>query len=353
MSGVTDLQLDPTGVARRTLDEVARQHGPSALDDPLLLGQLLPDLMAGAQREAALVSAAASAGVGRLLTERVGHGIPTDAAIRDIALVLAQRHAYDIRACDWIVTEYARVLGVPLSIPTVPVAREGNPEALRGLPGTAQNPTGSPNNATGSPHNPTESPHNPTGTTQNATGTVQRSPEHTRIDPGAPGLEPVPARRRGRRTALVVTVVVVLLAAGVGVLLATRKSTPPKTGADCLVGTWRSTSVLLRDGTVTTGGVNVTYHPGGTGDGSVNITEDLSDDQGGVVTITENYTFNYAATDSRITYTNVHGNSVTVGPSGSDPEEMSSLGDDMFTCTGDSLHVDSPDIGGSQTYARH
>lgn len=346
MSGVTDLQFDPSGVARRTLDEVAKQHGPSALDDSRLLAQLLPDLMAGAEREAALVSAAASAGVGRLLTERVSHGMPTDAAIRDVALVLSQRHAYDIRACDWIVAEYAQVLGVPqLSPSTVPVARSGGagvePRTNIQHPGT-----GSP---AGTRYDPATTQHGVASATQDGTA-VQRSPDHTSVDTGAPGGTPAPSRRR--RTGLIVAVVV-LLAGLAGVLAFTLGSAPAKTGADCLVGSWRSTSVLLRDGTVTRGGVTVTYKPGGTGDGSVSFTEALDDPKGGSATLTENFTFNYAATDSKITYTNVNGHSTTNGPDGPQSNPISSLGDEPYSCTGNTLHVDDPDIGSSQVYSRN
>jgi hypothetical protein len=324
MSGVTDLELDPTGVARRTLEEVARDRGPAALDDPRLLGQLLPDLMAGAEREAALVSAAASAGVGHLLIERVGRGMPSDAVIRDIALMLAQRHAFDIRACDWIVTQYARILGVPVAPATLPVTDHGIPEQR-------------PNDTT---VQPVDSPRHPT--------------DRTRIDPGTPDGDRTPAGRRRRTGAVaaIVVVVLALLAVG-GVVLFTGESAPPKTGADCLVGSWRSTSVLVRDGTVTGGGITVTYHPGGTGDGNANFTEAVnSDNGGGVVTYVASYTFDYAATAGGITYTNVDGTSTTTGPDGPQTAPVSSFGDETFSCTGDTLHVDVPDEGGSQTYAR-
>lgn len=361
MSGVTDLQFDPTGVARRTLDEVVRDHGPAALDDARLMGQLLPDLMAGAEREAALVSAAAGSGVGSLLTERVSHGIPIDAAIRDISLMLSQRHAYDVRACDWIVTEYARILGVPVSPSTLPVARSA-PESHE-PPTTTQDPGTSVERSAGTV------PERSTGTVPYLSevsgqppGAVRQSPDRTRVDavpqPGAPENGTPPVRRR--RTGLVVAiVVVVLLAAAVVVVLATRKSTPPKTGADCLIGTWRTSSVLVRDGIVSNGGLDTTYRPGGTGEGSINYTETLTSGDGGTVTVVGHYTFNYAATDGSITptdgsitYTNVQGTINTTGPNGPDNEQLTSVGDESFSCTGDQLLINSPDLGGSQLYER-
>jgi hypothetical protein len=76
---------------------------------------VLPDLLSGAPLAANLLTAAAAAGVGRLLTERFAASIPAEAAVRDVASLLSQRSALDIAAALWVVAEYARVLGRPVA----------------------------------------------------------------------------------------------------------------------------------------------------------------------------------------------------------------------------------------------
>jgi hypothetical protein len=102
------------GDAHLALQDVVRDYGPSGLDNPKIFAQVLPDLLAGAPLAANLLNAAAAAGVGRLLTERIGASIPPVAAVRDVATLLSQRSALDIAAAQWVVAEYARVLGHPI-----------------------------------------------------------------------------------------------------------------------------------------------------------------------------------------------------------------------------------------------
>lgn len=111
---MTDFSLDRAGSARLALSDVIRDYGIAGIDDDKLLGQLLPDLMAGAPRETALVQAAALARVGRLLTERIGASIPPESAVRDVAAILTERTAYDANACLWVVAEYAHAIGHPV-----------------------------------------------------------------------------------------------------------------------------------------------------------------------------------------------------------------------------------------------
>src|SRR5215813_1108180 len=115
MSVVTDYDLDRSGDARMTLSRVVRDYGRAGIDDAKLLSTLLPDLMPGSDREAALLLAAANASVGTLLADRIGHGMPPDGAVRNVSSILANRNAFEPRACEWVVSEYARALGYPVA----------------------------------------------------------------------------------------------------------------------------------------------------------------------------------------------------------------------------------------------
>src|SRR5215467_183694 len=113
MSDVTDYPLDRSGQARGALAQVVRDYGPGGIDNPALLNQLMPGLLPGGDREAALILAAASARVGELLKDRITRGMPVDSAVRDVSTMLAGRNAFEQRACEWVVAEYSRAIGYP------------------------------------------------------------------------------------------------------------------------------------------------------------------------------------------------------------------------------------------------
>lgn len=297
---MTDTPIDPAGVTQRALGDLVRAYGPAALDSSQLITQVAPDLMAGADREAALVRAAAAASVGRLLTERIGHGMAPSAAVRDIGAILAQRHAFDRRACDWVVGQYALALGYSLEPQTVVPGRDT---------------------------------------------TDQDVPVST--GPTPPGSQPI----RPRRTGLIVGVAGVTVAAiAIGVAVAVATGGNHTTGANCLIGSWRSTSMHIDGGEITSGGVTITYSVGGTGHGATNINETLN---GTPNRYDSSYTFDYAATESGITYTNVTGSyTVTDSTGKKDTETLDSFNDDQYLCNGDTLEIVTPDDGSSQTYAR-
>ncbi len=299
---MTDTPLDPAGVTQRALGDVVRAYGPTALDSTQLITQMLPDLMAGADREAALVQAAASAGVGRLLAERIGHGMAPGSAVRDIGAMLASRYAFDRRACEWITGQYALALGYSLE-----------PETR--VPGTTSG---------------------------------DREPGDVGARTGGHAGTPPPTRPR--RTGLIVGaagVVVAVVAIAVAVVVATGGN--HSTGAACLVGTWRSTSMHIDGGQITSGGITITYSVGGTGHGTTDIHETLNDTP---EVYASNYTFDYAATDSGITYTNVAGSYTVTDKTGTDTEQLDSFNDDQYLCSGDTLEVVTPDDGAQQTYSR-
>jgi hypothetical protein len=114
-----DSGFDASGLARQALRDVNAGHGAAGLDNVKLLDQLLPDLLPGQPREANLLRAAAGSGVAGLLRDRLGR-MPTDAAVRDVAAVLAVRSALDPTASIWVVGEYATVLGYPAAAPSSP-----------------------------------------------------------------------------------------------------------------------------------------------------------------------------------------------------------------------------------------
>ena len=102
---------DGRDAARQAMREVFRDYGPQGLDDEDLLYRLLPDLLAGHRREINLLSTAASLNVGTLLSERMRAGIDRDTAVSDVAAVLADHGGLDADASEWVVSEYADVLG--------------------------------------------------------------------------------------------------------------------------------------------------------------------------------------------------------------------------------------------------
>ena len=111
---------DGRDVARQAMRDVFRDYGPRGLDDEDLLYRLLPDLLAGHRREINLLSTAASVNVGTLLSERIRAGIDFDTAVSDVAAILADRGGLDADASEWVVSEYAKVLGhVPGAAATV------------------------------------------------------------------------------------------------------------------------------------------------------------------------------------------------------------------------------------------
>lgn len=139
---------NPAGV-RLALSDVARDYGSVALDDARLIGRLLPDLLGvNASRESALIIAAASGGVARLLGERLSLGLPVPAAIRDVSAMLAASSLLQPHACDWIVAEYALALGSDVAAETFPTASPATwTPAPSVQPPSAQPPTARPHAA--------------------------------------------------------------------------------------------------------------------------------------------------------------------------------------------------------------
>lgn len=314
---VTDVPLDRDGAARQALAEIIRDYGPTGIDDPKLLNRLLPDLLAGANREAALLLAAASAGVGRLLAERTGHGMPIESAVRDVSTMIAARNAFDRLACDWVVNTYAQAMG--LLAPSV--SRSGTFSDPTRVDSVSRHPQTLP---------------------------ADRAPEITSYDrqstSAPPGGSGVPVRRK-RRTGLIIGVVGAVLVVGAGGVAFVVLTGTPKTGAACLVGDWNVT--VLRSGTLLGGDETVSFHSDGSGVQLQNNA--VIRDDSGIDTYNGALFFRYQADDSLIHISQLNG-TVRVTNSNGTTEDVpvtNDTNDRKFTCHGDSLTL--TDSTGSQT----
>ena len=309
MAPVSDLSLDREGAARAALADVVRGYGVAGLDDQRLMGQLLPDLMAGSEREAAVVLAAAGSKVGQLLAERIAHGLPVDSAIRGVAALLGQRHLFDPSACEWVVAEYALAMGL-ISTPPAPV-----PVPVPGPPPGVPGPGGMP-----MPRLPGDN------------WTVQ-----------APG--PVVVGATPRRTGFIVAIVVVaavVVAAGIFGIVKIASPGAAKTGAACLVGTWVATNLSNANREVTDANSALTryFKDDGTGGGHSDITSVPTSGDPVTTHFVGDFTFHYRATATTITYPDVAGS--WEQSTDSDTTHGSfNFPDETYTCEGDSLQLTS------------
>jgi hypothetical protein len=413
MSDVTDYPLDRSGTARGALAQVVRDYGPGGIDNPALLNQLLPDLLPGSEREAALVLAAASARVGELLKDRINRGMAVDSAVRDVSAMLAGRNAFEPRACEWVVSEYSRAIGYPVaSAPQAPAGMPGGgmapgpggiygdptrldagasggrvspqPGGYYGQPSTSPQPGGygqpvsspppggySPQPGGYSPSygQPSTSPQQggygpqpggygqpvsspPPGTygTQpagypQAAGYPQQPaggyPQQGGY--GTPGGYVVPPPKK-KRTGLIVGIVIgVLVLAGgaVAAVAAVGGGGGNKTGAACLIGTWKSNTIpqdLAGSGAkVLSGSLSAVFKSDGTGSETVtNVT--VQDPATGITaSVHGNINFHYIATDTTISYSQATGK-VTVEVGGTSQDEpVDNPTDDTYTCRGNTL----------------
>jgi len=129
-----DVGLDPQGEARQALASAVRDYGPRVLSNPPLLNNLFKDLLPGSPREASLLVAAAEGSSASMLEQQVA-GVGPDTAVRSIAGNLARSRALDPAACLWAVSEFARVMGYPVS--EGPPAPAQDPGATLPWPGPA------------------------------------------------------------------------------------------------------------------------------------------------------------------------------------------------------------------------
>ena len=91
------------------------EHGPSALGSPHVMANLLSDYLPDAPRESGLLLAAATAGLPDILRGHIGHGMDPVTAVRLTAASLADRTAFTSEACEWVTSEIAWALGIPVA----------------------------------------------------------------------------------------------------------------------------------------------------------------------------------------------------------------------------------------------
>lgn len=167
--------------------------------------------------------------------------------------------------------------------------------------------------------------------------------------------EPTSPARTGRRVPVLAVVIVaglVLAGTAVGAGLALSNGSP-RTGKECLVGTWHSDGIRVSPDEVRPGTLDSSFRSDGTGENHLVAREDK--DGKNTVTDRFDFTFHYAATDTTIAYTQVEGTVVTADPAGAGPPSdlhVSQLSDSTYTCRGDRLTIGSGEPGLTQTLTR-
>ncbi len=117
-------QIDPAGAARRALQAAVAEHGREVLWNPAVLDGFLQNQLAQLPGEYVLIGSAARANVPALLRDRVGaQGI--DGAIQSVAATLSTMYALNLAGCEWVVREFAQILGYgsPVTVPSPPRRR--------------------------------------------------------------------------------------------------------------------------------------------------------------------------------------------------------------------------------------
>src|ERR1700683_324775 len=99
--------------ARVALGEIVDYHGPDSLSDPVMMSNMLHDLLPEAPSVAKLLVAAAEERVGRLIRDHVERGVDAATAVRLAASVLANATLFAPDLCAWVAGEYATDLGCP------------------------------------------------------------------------------------------------------------------------------------------------------------------------------------------------------------------------------------------------
>jgi hypothetical protein len=105
-------EFDAQGEAHDALGTAVNSYGQRVLNDPLILGNLVTDLLPDLPRERSLLVTGAEAGVAADMTQHVEEQhIDPDTAVQLVARTLSERRAIDPGASVWVATEYAQALG--------------------------------------------------------------------------------------------------------------------------------------------------------------------------------------------------------------------------------------------------
>ncbi|MFC7484384.1 lipocalin family protein [Luedemannella flava] len=338
---MTDSLPDPNGAAADHLRTLVADYGPRVLDDRAALANLLPDLFADLPRERRIVEAAAGAGVGGRLTTLTGQGTPLPTAVATVSRTLSDEFSLTPGAAEWVVSTYARALGLEpagLTPPATPVAAPTPGLTVMDNPWAQPVPSVPPYQ----PYQPVPSgpPYQP--------GQVSGPPGWPTTGYPQPWSVP-PAPPKPRRTWLVVLLIavpVLALLAGTGAFFAVKVFN--RANADCVVGTWRLSSETIdytNPASTTTytgnGSMTVTFNSDGTGS---MVTDHLEFDLGGGSSYTQtgNVTYRWTRTGDRIDYTDAAGQVTTVIKISGQPEKSEThdggpLTSDTVTCRSNAL----------------
>src|SRR5215469_14619788 len=109
---MTRVLWDADGTVRRVLRSIVRdpQYGPAALSQPVIMTNLLKDLLPDSPRESAVVVAAAQCGLADELQGHLREGLDLGTASRLAAGWFAKRMPFTKDACSWVVGEIAIAL---------------------------------------------------------------------------------------------------------------------------------------------------------------------------------------------------------------------------------------------------
>lgn len=195
--------------ARVALGEIVDYHGPDSLSDPVMMSNMLQDLLPEAPSVAKLLVAAAEERIGLLIRDHVERGVDAATAIRLAASVLANATLFTPDLCTWVAGEYATALGYP---PGQQAATADAPSAA--INKTEPRPEPARTVIAGSPR-PQPAPVAPPGP---ATARRQAIPARPLIVPR--DLPPVRRRRNGAVTAVVIAVLALVISIPVGLALA-------------------------------------------------------------------------------------------------------------------------------------
>jgi hypothetical protein len=115
---------DDDDLVRQALSSAVASHGIGILSDPRALSDVLARLLPGLPRGSNMLVAAARAGVASLLRQLLlQQHVDPATAVQRAARELAQQTAIEATACEWVTSEFARVLGyLPLAPETPPPA---------------------------------------------------------------------------------------------------------------------------------------------------------------------------------------------------------------------------------------
>ena len=123
-------QLDAQGEAHDALGTAVSSYGQRVLSDPLILGNLVTDLLPDLPRERSLLVTGAEVGIAAEMTQHVQEQhIDPDTAVQLVARTLSERRSIDPAASMWVATEYAQALGYRVR-PYAEAAQSAQPQVI-------------------------------------------------------------------------------------------------------------------------------------------------------------------------------------------------------------------------------